>query len=268
LLLLHAALIIYFWRVSNGNWAFTQAFFILMCQACLVTTWAVLPDGFSVRALASRIYVVVGFFGGACVFLLVVVGRLADLPKVAMIPSSMLLTGAGILLLRHTWWNAAPHGNTIAPSRWVFSLRSLFVWTAVVALTLASGRCFGGFAREWSRESAGYAVASSFCAIYTIVAAAWVAPRGWIAKFLLLPVTALFIIGLIAVEALALSLWSIEGLGALVAIYVNLMLGGVALVTFLILRISGLFLVDSLFGAEHLDRCVGVWLSKKARRSK
>jgi hypothetical protein len=205
---------------------------------------------------------VVGFLGGACAFLLVVVGRLADLPKVAMIPASMLLTGGGMLLLRHTWWNAAPNGNTIDRSRWVFSLRSLFVWIAAVAVTMAAGRCLAWIGREWPQELRGCAVLASFCPIYTIVAAAWVAPKGWIAKFMLLPFITLLTVGLIALEVQAMSVCSIVGLGALVTIYINLLLGGITLVTFLVLRIAGLFVVDSLFRAEHLDKRFGTWLRR------
>jgi hypothetical protein len=65
---------------------------------------------------------------------------------------------------------------------------------------------------------------------------------------------------------MAMSVCSIGGLGAVLIIYINLLLGGVALVTFSILRIAGLLVVDSLFRAEHLDECFGTWLRKGDKR--
>jgi hypothetical protein len=83
---------------------------------------------------------------------------------------------------------------------------------------------------------------------------------------MLLPVITLLTVGLITLEVLAMSVCSIVGLGALVTIYVNLLLGGITLVTFLVLRIAGLFVVDSLFRAEHLDERFGTWLRKGNKR--
>jgi hypothetical protein len=108
-------------------------------------------------------------------------------------------------------------------------------------------------------------VVASFCPIYTIVAAAVVAPKGWLAKFLLLPAIALLIIALMLLEALTMSICSIGGLGAVFILYINLLLGGVAVVTFLALRIAGLFVVDSIFGAERLDKRFKTWLGKGDR---
>jgi len=245
-------------------------------QMSLLACWATLRRPVS-RTMIGVVALILFLYGGVlCIGLALMTEKrqtMALLAAVSTVPLAFLFTGAGLFALRHAWWIPSVDTASRSGGRRVFSLGRLFVWMTLAALLIGLVQIVGRLdrLRALPQEFGAVFLVSVISALYTLLISAWIAPRGWIAKLAALPAVAIAVGGIVALEVYPMR-HAFGGWGfvfALAMIFGSLVGAGIVLATLLVLRIAGLYVVDSVLGGDRMDGWVKARLqARRERRSK